>query len=83
MNDITIEHGGKRYTLALNLHQTMTGEPAAAVSPAWHLMLGPTALTTFPAAPSETEAALRARVITWLDAHPDLHGRDQIVLGGG
>jgi hypothetical protein len=83
MNDITIEHGGKRYTLALNRDQTMTGESAAAMSPAWYLMLGPTALTTFPVVESEAEAALRARVITWLDAHPDLHGRDQIVLGGG
>jgi hypothetical protein len=83
MNDITVEHGGKRYTLALNRGQTMTGEPATAAPPAWHLMLGPTALTTFPSVDGEAEAALRARVAAWLDAHPDLHGRDQIVLGGG
>ncbi|HEY3011708.1 MAG TPA: hypothetical protein VGJ36_03090 [Gemmatimonadales bacterium] len=49
----------------------------------WYVTIGGTALTKFPAAPADTEASVRGRVLAWLEAHPDMLDRDQIVLGGG
>ena len=49
----------------------------------WHITIGGTALTKFPSRPDDTEAAVRGRVLAWLEANPDMLDRDQIVLGGG
>ena len=70
MEHITVEFQGKQISATLQ-------------SPMWYLTIGGTALTKLPATPSDTEASVRARMIAWLEAHPDLLDRDQIVLGGG
>jgi hypothetical protein len=49
----------------------------------WYVTIGATALTRFPATPSDGEASVRGRVLAWLTDHPDMLDRDQIVLGGG
>ena len=49
----------------------------------WYVTIGGTALTKLPAQPGETEASLRERVVAWLEKHPDMLDRDQIILGGG
>jgi hypothetical protein len=49
----------------------------------WYVTIAGTALTKLPASPSDTEATVRTKVLTWLDDHPDMLDRDQIVLGGG
>jgi hypothetical protein len=70
MDQVTLEYRGKQITAAL--------EP-----PMWYVTIGGTALTHFPAQPSDTEASVRGRVLAWLKEHPDMLDRDQIVLGGG
>ena len=42
-----------------------------------------TALTKFPATAADTAELVRERVLRWLQEHPDMLDRDQIVLGGG
>jgi hypothetical protein len=49
----------------------------------WHVAIGGTALTRLPARQDDTEKSVRDRVVQWLDQHPDMLDRDQIVLGGG
>jgi hypothetical protein len=49
----------------------------------WYVTIAGTALTKFPAAPSDTEDSVRQQVLRWLQEHPDMLDRDQIVLGGG
>jgi hypothetical protein len=75
MEDVTLEFRGKRITAALNEGER---EP-----PMWYVTISGTALTKLPAAPSDTEASVRSKVLAWLEAHPDMLDRDQIVLGGG
>ena len=72
MKQLSLEYRGKQITAALG------DEP-----PMWYVTIGGTALTKFPARPEETEASVRGRVLAWLEAHPDMLDRDQIVLGGG
>jgi hypothetical protein len=72
MEDLTLEYRGKQITAARR------NEP-----PMWHVTIGGTALTKFPARPDDTEASVRGRVLAWLQANPDMLDRDQIVLGGG
>ena len=43
----------------------------------------PEALTKLPASPTDSEAGVKQKVLAWLEAHPDMLDRDQIVLGGG
>jgi hypothetical protein len=51
--------------------------------PMWYVTIGGTALTKLPASASDTEASVRAQVLAWVETHPDMLDRDQIVLGGG
>jgi len=70
MEQITLEFQGKQISAMLQ-------------APMWYITIAGTALTKLPATPSDTEASVRARVVAWLEAHPDMLDRDQIVLGGG
>jgi len=79
-----MEYQGKRLTVTLSSNQTLSGESRAGEKTAmWHVTIGGTALTKFPALPSDTEEVVRERVLRWLEDHPDMLDRDQIVLGGG
>jgi hypothetical protein len=84
MDQINLEFRGKQISAALNSGQTLTGETLSRQEPPmWYLTIGGTALTKLPALPAETEASVRARMLAWLEANPDMLDRDQIVLGGG
>ena len=84
MKQVDFEYRGKRISAALNEAQTDSGEPLSRREPPmWYVTIGGTALTKLPAGPADTEQSVREKVQAWLDAHPDLLDRDQIVLGGG
>lgn len=84
MEHMTLEYRGKQINVALNQAQTLSGEALPrGEPPMWYLTIGGTALTKLPAAASDNEASVRSKVVAWLEAHPDLLDRDQIVLGGG
>jgi hypothetical protein len=84
MNQVTIQYHGKQITAALDQGQTSSGQMLSQDAPAmWYVTIGGTALTKFPATTADSEDSVRARVLTWLKAHPDMLDRDQIVLGGG
>jgi hypothetical protein len=84
MEDVTVEYQGKRLTAALSSTQTLSGQAMPGDQPAmWHVTIGGTALTKFPATPSDTIESVTERVIRWLREHPEMLDRDQIVLGGG
>jgi len=84
MEQVTVEFQGKQINVALNQAQTLSGEALSrGEPPMWYVTIGGTALTKLPAAPSDTEDSVRSEVVAWLEAHPDLLDRDQIVLGGG
>lgn len=84
MDQVTLEFRGKQISAALNRGQTLTGETlSGGEPPMWYLTIGGTALTKLPALPDDTEASVRSRMLTWLEANPDMLDRDQIVLGGG
>jgi hypothetical protein len=70
MEQVTLEFRGKQLTATLQ-------------PPMWYVTIAGTALTKLPASPTDTEASVRAQVLAWLDEHPDMLDRDQIVLGGG
>jgi hypothetical protein len=70
MRQVDLEYRGKRISASLD-----QGE--------WYLTIGGTALTKLPTEPGDTDQSVRTRVLAWLEAHPDLLDRDQIVLGGG
>jgi hypothetical protein len=82
---LELEYRGKRYTVergqAAKTAATGGGSPVGADQ--WYVTLSLAAITSLPFEPGETEAALRSRVVAWLDAHPELEGRDEIYLGGG
>jgi hypothetical protein len=84
MEQVNVEYRGKQITAALGRGQTTSGEKLPVESPAmWYVAIAGTALTKLPATPNDTEESVRARVLEWLDEHPDMLDRDQIVLGGG
>lgn len=84
MKQVTIAHRGKQIVVELNRGQTASGEELPAQGqPMWHATIAGTALTKFPATSADTEESIRAKVLRWLDEHPDMLDRDQIVLGGG
>lgn len=84
MKQVDFEYRGKQITAALNEVQTDSGAPLSRREPPmWYVTIGGTALTKLPAGPADTEQSVREKVQAWLDAHPDLLDRDQIVLGGG
>jgi hypothetical protein len=84
MDQVSLEYRGKQISAALNQGQTLSGEALPRREPPmWYVTIGGTALTKLPATPVDTEASVRERVLAWLEAHPDMLDRDQIVLGGG
>lgn len=84
MDQVTFELRGKQISASLNQGQTLSGQPMTRAEPAmWYVTIGGTALTKFPARPDDTQDTVRNTILAWLDAHPDLLDRDQIVLGGG
>lgn len=84
MDQVTINYQGKQVTASLSEGQTMSGQVLPSEqAPLWHVTIGGTALTKFPATAADTEEVVRARVLRWLREHPDMLDRDQIVLGGG
>jgi hypothetical protein len=84
MEQVSLEFRGKQITAALNQGQTLSGEALPGKEPPmWYVTIGGTALTKLPASPSDSEASVRRQVLAWLEAHPDMLDRDQIVLGGG
>jgi hypothetical protein len=84
MEQVIVEYRGKQITAALGRGQTPSGRALPQEEPPmWYVSIGGTALTTFPATSTDTEASVRDQVLAWLKAHPDMLDRDQIVLGGG
>jgi hypothetical protein len=84
MEQMTLEYQGKQINVALNQAQTLSGKALpGGEPPMWYVTIGGTALTKLPATASDTESSVRSKVVAWLEAHPDLLDRDQIVLGGG
>jgi len=84
LDQVTVNYAGKQVTASLSQGQTMSGEVLPGGKAAlWHVTIAGTALTKFPATPSDTEDLVRERVLRWLREHPDMLDRDQIVLGGG
>lgn len=84
MDQVSVEHRGKQITAALSSGQTTSGEAWPGETPAmWYVTIAGTALTKLSATSADTEESVRARVLQWLDDHPDMLDRDQIVLGGG
>jgi hypothetical protein len=84
MDQVTLEYQGKHITAVLDRAQTLSGQTLPrGGSPMWYVTIGGTALTKLPATPHDTEASVRQSVLAWLEAHPDMLDRDQIVLGGG
>ena len=70
MEQVTLDFQGKQITATLQ-------------PPMWYITIAGTALTKLPASPVDTEESVRGKVLAWLEAHPDMLDRDQIVLGGG
>ena len=84
MEELTVDYQGKRVTAVLSSTQTLSGQALPGEQAAmWHVTIGGTALTKFPAAASDTAEQVRAQVVQWLKEHPEMLDRDQIILGGG
>jgi hypothetical protein len=84
MEEVTVDYQGKRITAARSGGQTPSGQALPSEQPQmWYVTIAGTALTSFPATASDTEELVRQRVLRWLQDHPDMLDRDQIVLGGG
>jgi hypothetical protein len=84
MTEVTVDYHGKQVTASLSSTQTLSGETLPGnQAPMWYVTIGGTALTKLPARSGETEEQVSARVFQWLDEHPELLDRDQIILGGG
>ena len=84
VDQVILDYRGKQITASLNRSQTLSGKALPQDEPAmWYVTIGGTALTRFPATPSDSEASVRGRVLAWLKDHADMLDRDQIILGGG
>jgi hypothetical protein len=84
MDQVNLDFHGKQISATLNRGQTLSGEPLGrAEPPMWYITIAGTALTKLPASPNDTESSVRDKVLSWLEQHPDMLDRDQIVLGGG
>jgi hypothetical protein len=84
MDQVSFDFHGKQISATLNQGQTLSGEVLGrAEPPMWYVTIAGTALTKLPASAGDTEASVRDKVLSWLEEHPDMLDRDQIVLGGG
>lgn len=81
----SLQHQGRRYEIERGQprRQAATGGGAPVGTDRWYVTLNLAAVTSLPAEPGETRAALRARIHRWLDEHPEPHGGEGIYLGGG
>jgi hypothetical protein len=71
----TVEDGGKPYLVEL--------ERSESGGDRWIVTLGGTAITALGRRRSDTRATVAERLRQWLAAHPGMHSRDDIHLGGG
>jgi hypothetical protein len=80
-----LQHHGRRYEVERGQprRQAATGGGAPVGTDTWYVTLNLAAVTSLPAEPGETRAALRARILRWLDEHPETLGGEGIYLGGG
>jgi hypothetical protein len=81
----TLQHNGHRYDVERGQPRgdAATGGGAPVGTDSWYITLNLAAVTSLPAKPGESRAALRARIERWLDEHPDPLGGEGIYLGGG
>jgi hypothetical protein len=81
----TLQHRGRRYEVERGQprRQAATGGGAPVDADRWYVTLSLAAVTSFPAEPGETRAALRARIHRWLDEQAEPPGGEGIYLGGG
>jgi hypothetical protein len=75
-----VEHGGHRFTVEFDDSPSARAETGRA---RWNVTLGFTAITTLPAEQNETERRAHARLVEWLEEHPELHPTASDYLGGG
>jgi hypothetical protein len=80
-----LQHRGRRYTVERGepRREAATGGGAPVGTDSWYITLNLAAVTSLPAVPGESREALQARIHQWLDDHPEPHGGEGIVLGGG
>lgn len=71
----TVEDSGKAYRVEL--------ERDGAAGERWIVTLGGTAITALERRRDDTPADVAGRLRDWLAAHPGMHSRDDIHLGGG
>lgn len=81
----TLQHQGRGYQVERGAprRQAATGGGAPVGTDTWYVTINLAAVTSLPAEPGDTRAAVRARVHCWLDEHPTPLGGDGIYLGGG
>jgi hypothetical protein len=80
-----LQHGGRRYTVERGLprHEAATGGGAPVGADQWYITLNLAAVTSLPAEPGESRAALRARIHRWIAQQREPLGGEGIYLGGG
>jgi hypothetical protein len=80
-----LQHAGRRYTVERGVprRQAATGGGAPVGDDRWYITLNLAAVTSLPAEPGETRAALRARIHRWIDQQREPLGGEGIYLGGG
>jgi hypothetical protein len=71
----TVRDKGKPYLVEL--------ERSDAVGERWIVTLGGTAITALARHVGERQSEVASRLRDWLAAHPGMHSRDDIHLGGG
>ncbi|HUR94500.1 MAG TPA: hypothetical protein VMY76_07940 [Gemmatimonadales bacterium] len=81
----TLEHRGRRYEIERGepRREAASGGGAPVGTDRWYITFNLAAVTSLPAVERETRAALRTRIHTWLDEHPEPLGGEGIYLGGG
>jgi hypothetical protein len=81
----TMVYRGRQYTVERGRRagSAAQGGGAPVGEDRWYITLGPKAITGIEAAPDDTEASVSERVRAWLDDHPEMPSRPDIILGGG
>jgi hypothetical protein len=81
----SLEFEGREYTVQRGdpPASAATGGGAPVGRHSCYVTLGAKAITNLPAAPGESDDALRARIREWLAAHPEMPDSEDITLGGG
>jgi hypothetical protein len=81
----TVVYRDRQYTVERGHHPGTAAQGGGAPVGAdrWYITLGPKAITSIEGASDDTEASVSDRVRAWLEAHPEMPSRPDIVLGGG